>query len=638
MRLRSVTYALNPGSSPGLLALRRQLANRGATAPPEVLGPVGALSELQAICGGMLTGRGGPNAGNRPSLTKDLSVALGSLGPEVRTAAAPTLTDFQRELPRLARRLDRPQGARVLALTLRPLLERLATPDVVRAAWRDVVATFLDTAEGAEQCELRLRQLVELAEHTGVDWERRRVTLEYVLSDDARVLAQIGALDRQPGGDPEFGRVDEACRITLCEERIAEPEARSSTAVWFVIDDAALERGYLAVGPVQLFDAGLWPDGARPGGVLERSLDDFQPPPELFAWDEAAPWFTSLPEADHRIFARVWVTDAPVAEARQRARAVLQAMIDLAKSDSAWVVLEGTASWREVGGWSGSSFMHPSEVEAARGPVHPVFERTARGLEEFRPDFVERLLRDDPVAVEAIDDALWTVSVERAAGAPQRIVLAIRALERTLSRAREQAEESWTEAAKRYLRAPWVEYALRNELLDAGISAIDGLPRRNAEDQALYEEVHDVVWPVTGPGERIFEVVGLAKCAARVLAALPDGSMEQRLVREADAVLTLAEVARVRISELGTRFDRLLARLERQRNALVHGTGTVHPVLSTVDDFAVVLARYVAQEAMRQAETGKEPLIELERERVRALEVDAQLEAGAAPLDVLFRD
>ena len=60
------------------------------------------------------------------------------------------------------------------------------------------------------------------------------------------------------------------------------------------------------------------------------------------------------------------------------------------------------------------------------GPVHPVFERTAENLLGFQGDFLERWLAGDAVAAEAVEDALWTVSVERAPAAPQRIVLAIR--------------------------------------------------------------------------------------------------------------------------------------------------------------------------------------------------------------------
>src|ERR1019366_2356470 len=49
-----------------------------------------------------------------------------------------------RQQPRLHARLDTPQGARVAALSLRPLFSRLAEEAVVGAAWPDTVSAFLD--------------------------------------------------------------------------------------------------------------------------------------------------------------------------------------------------------------------------------------------------------------------------------------------------------------------------------------------------------------------------------------------------------------------------------------------------------------------------------------------------------------
>src|SRR4051812_35799531 len=98
MRPRTTRYGLNPRQPVGLHALRRQLEGRGEGAPPETLGPITALVELQRICQTMLAGRGGPNPSNRPSLTKDISNALKALGPKTRAALGATLTSFQKDI------------------------------------------------------------------------------------------------------------------------------------------------------------------------------------------------------------------------------------------------------------------------------------------------------------------------------------------------------------------------------------------------------------------------------------------------------------------------------------------------------------------------------------------------------------
>jgi len=103
-----------------------------------VLGPITALRELDAVCDGMLSGRGGPNLPNRASLVDELQRSLNQLGMLTRQAAHESLANFQSELARLTRRLDTPSGARVLKLQLGVLLDRLDAEEVVAAAWRDL--------------------------------------------------------------------------------------------------------------------------------------------------------------------------------------------------------------------------------------------------------------------------------------------------------------------------------------------------------------------------------------------------------------------------------------------------------------------------------------------------------------------
>ena len=387
MRTRGVIYALEPAGSPGLRALRRQLSQRGADAPPDVLGPVSALREFEAVCGSMLAGRGGPYPANRGSLIDDLSRALRELGPGTQAAAGQVLRDFQTQLPRLHARLDTPQGARVAALSLRPLFSRLAEEAVVGAAWPDTVSAFLDVDTCAEVCERRIAQLTELAENRGVDFSRWVSTAEGLLGDDAWVLSRYEegvAVDTSAG--PQFGRVDEERRVELCEQALAELASRSAVAVWLVIDNAAIRSGFLAVGPVWFFDGRLWPDGARSGTSMKQE-EGLSPPQELVDWDAAKGWFEHLPSVGHRVFARVWFDDASVTRAREHARRVVRDMIDVANSTSHWKLLDGAVSWREGGGWSGSTFM---DATAGDRLVHPVHERTATELDTFDRGLVTR--------------------------------------------------------------------------------------------------------------------------------------------------------------------------------------------------------------------------------------------------------
>ncbi len=63
----------------------------------------------------------------------------------------------------------------------------------------------------------------------------------------------------------------------------------------------------------------------------------------------------------------------PVGKARQQARRVFRALIDLARSQSLWVLLDGEVAWREQGGWSGSTFGRPMTEAERTAPPHPIF-------------------------------------------------------------------------------------------------------------------------------------------------------------------------------------------------------------------------------------------------------------------------
>jgi hypothetical protein len=62
-------------------------------------------------------------------------------------------------------------------------------------------------------------------------------------------------------------------------------------------------------------------------------------------------------------------------------------------------------------------------------------------------------------------------------------------------------------------------------MVDAGHAAVHGLPDRNRPDRPVYNQVHDAVFPVGGPGYRPFDVHGLAAVSDIALAHLEPGSV-----------------------------------------------------------------------------------------------------------------
>ena len=83
------------------------------------------------------------------------------------------------------------------------------------------------------------------------------------------------------------------------------------------------------------------------------------------------------------------------------------------------------------------------------------------------------------------------------------------------------------------------------------------------------------------------------------------------------------------------RFDIVLARAARQRNAAVHGSVTVPAVIANVLRFSSSLGHRLVHEALAAAAAGEPLLARLERERLIARERRAALSGGRTLNEVL---
>ncbi len=209
------------------------------------------------------------------------------------------------------------------------------------------------------------------------------------------MIGRDGALPPVPRSALNVAKgLPETDRLILCEARLAELPGQSQIVVWLVVDNAALPDQFLQLGPVWLFDGRYWPKDYGTEHIVSRIDPGLPEPPEFDDWGWASHEFARLPAGEHRVYARVTLEDTMTTSARTRARRVLQEMIDLAKSDSDWILLDGALSWRTTG-WSGESYSVPDETD-----THPVKERTATELQRFDANFIPRWVDGDRLVAE----------------------------------------------------------------------------------------------------------------------------------------------------------------------------------------------------------------------------------------------
>lgn len=591
----------------------------GNQAPPDALSLPAALEELKHVCASATHGRL-LNHDDRRSLLADLGRSVNGLGKQTAVAASPELANFRAELSELNARLRSAEGARAVALATGSLMEALGRSTVAVAAWRDVVAAYKDEATSAERCEADLKTLRDVSELRGNLWEPLGLAsrLQSILGDDAAAHSA------------EQSPVPVEERVTNCERMIGARPSVADCAVWFAFGSASLTSPYLELGPLLFVVRGYMPDGLTQPAVL----DDLGELPELAYWEDAESHLSQLPQ-EQVVLARVWLPNTFVDQAPRKARQTLESLLEIAKPASTWSLYDGHMAWSGGEGFWGSSFVDEVEWERNAPPVSPIFEGTQRALTDFKPGFVQRLADEEAVALEAVEDARWTIALGRTADASQRVALGTRALERTLGVAQAR-DESWLNVTTRFLKGPWVRLTLENELFDAAIAATSGLPGRHTHNAKAYKEIHDLVLPGHEPGLRIVSYAGLATIQAEYGDLWERNAFSGRIVREACAVLTEPNAALAALERLEARFDRLIARTERQRNSLIHGTRPTQAVLATIDHFVRTLNAYVAQESIRTAGSGEVPLRQLERWRMQGLARHQQLLEGEDPLIVLF--
>ncbi len=598
----------------------------------DVLGPYAAVQELDGVCSGILEGRGPINKANARSLAKDLSLSLSRLGPKLNHALEPVLDDFRRDLNQLAARLETGQGARIVQLSLGSLRQRFELPATTTSAWRDAVDAFADPATSSYDCELRLRQLSDLARARGHDWSALAPLIEDVLSDRAYAIARFRAVDA--AGD--YAGASEMDRVSFVEPTLEEPPAIGEVAVWLIFIRARLQRGWLQVGPVQFFDGKTFPERFRETAPQYRDLDEtFCLPPELDTWEEEGFWFSESAVED-RVFARVWLTGGPLASALERGREIASAAVELAAPNSRWILLDGAMAWRPpAGSFYGKSFADPRVIKEIESDVPVHFEPTGERLEELDANFLAAIADGESGARSALEDVRWFNSIGEMSTPAQRIALGTRILERRLSLAQANSD-TWAASVRRYLLAAWLRRELYLELFESVSFCVSQLRSAEVAAQDLYAELHDRVFPVEIPGRRGVDLLAIPEVAPRVTQALRLGMVEHRLSREMEQITRDSRAASDAVARLEARFGILLERAMRQRNALLHG-GNAEPVLlNSVDGFVRILGALAANEAMFAVIHTRAPLASLEQTRVEFLGVKASLQSGHDPTDALL--
>ncbi len=416
-------------------------------------------------------------------------------------------------------------------------------------------------------------------------------------------------------------------RLELCMGQVVRPPPQGELKIWFVIGHARLASTYLRVGPIQFFPADLWPDAIR-DGCPAIDTREFDRPTELEdEWSNL--YFGDLPRPN-TVLARVEIPHGPIAHARDRARDLLQGMIEAVGGNSGWLVLEGSAAYSEQTGWFGDMpIREPSSEDRFLRYGNPRDDPTGAQLAAFDPGFVQALVEGSGAAREAVEEVRWELAA-RESGPAQRLALRVRTLERALPVSR-KAKLSLGDAAARHLQGAWSWERFAGQLTDLAFSIPYGRGS-NEEIERLRSKLMNF-----GPQGRVrLSTENVASSVSQLADVVPAATVEGRLARELAQDLSSGDNALHRLKHWDSVFRTLLARSVRQRNAILHGAATVPAVIATCERFLAELTRLILGQRIIGAAQSTDLLARLEQVRGQCLARREKLADGLDPGRALF--
>jgi hypothetical protein len=617
-----------------LRALAQEL--RGdAKAPVHVLTPLAALDELVTTASSLVGGRDYVSKPDRTSMREDIQLALDRLGTSTSNLVKPLLRDFQaNDLRRLHDLLSDVEGARRARAGAEAVIREFGLRDAALGAWDDCLAAF-ENGDHSEDCRLRVAQFRELIERRGHGWEYIGQHLGRLIFDDRFAVAERGDISREEAeaGDPRApAGIPVERRLELCRDAILDAPAEIEVIVWLVFANAHLADGFLRLGPAQFFTSKLWPEGIR-DGCPALDTPDYERPREL-SDPRAELFFHGLPDEEH-VLVRVALEAGPVAGAEKRARDLVLGLVETATRDSGWVLLEGEPAYSERSGWWGSmGFANPQQMERIRRYAAPLHDHTGDELAKIDRSYVDALARREDAALDAVSELRWEQALRDAHDAPHRVGLATRILERALPISK-MAKIDLKDACTRHLREDSCFRQLRGELFDAGWGGLNALGGTEPEDE-LKVRLRAAIFPSGGGLSFTFVPKELIHHARELAKALPEGLMEQRIIAEAHQYTANPNAVLQRLSDHSSRFDRMIARSVRQRNAIIHGALLTPTVVQSCEQFILGLVSRVVRQTLTAAGTGEGVLERLENSRAAWLRQRDALMRGDPPGDVLF--
>lgn len=626
MRSHSVMYARQAALPDWLFALQHELGSKVFDGRRDLLMLSAVLDELDTVVAGLQRGHGTLGRPHWQSLLAELGHTREALGPTAAALVTVALTPLNDTTHRDSPPTMSTAGA--LASAIEQTRIALCEPSVRCAAWDDALEGFRDNI-APEQAAARLRILRDLVELTQGDWDGISSTLAGALNNDTsslRPMGYDGEVDLSAHQDAAGWSLQE--RLEACRVYVAKQPPTGPLIAWLAFDRAFLPDSYQPLGPAELWSVQVCPQWPREGrGRAAGPVPDLQ--------GDEHEMFLPTSNEPGRVLMRLDLGEHSSAGASEHARDLARTIVEMAATSSDWELLDGCAFVRAAHWWGSSLCPH---AEFQENPVH---EPTGRFLADLDPDLVAGLVARLPHVEELASDVKWAESMRRLPDDAQRAALSIRLLERRLPKVPEDqpgwgSQDGWISRARWWLRDGYANGQLFADLRDAAFEGVYGIEAKSGTNRELFMRYRALMLPPKGDLAFEYRPKAIMEGLSDLAEHLPEGGMETRIVSSAAAWFSDGSAAAERLKEHHQRFDVLLRRATRIRNAVLHGNNTVPAVVESLQSVleeltgAVVGAEFNAIESTQEIRDVLDHRRELRRAELAALHERAR------PQDVLF--
>jgi hypothetical protein len=634
VRSHSLTYSRQSAMEDWLGVFQHQLAGGGDDGRDDQLMPSAMLEELEGLVRGADAGLDPPNRFHWKVLRDELASTQSALGSATLAATTKAWAALERALVAGGPPQDAAQAG-PLRDAIADTRRALGDPAVRQAAWDDALEAHQDDAD-PESSEARIRVLADLCVVVGHDWKSLSDRLAQAINDNIIALVALGwpqPTDYAPTGmhDPAGLPMDQ--RLAVCRKGLASAAPYGPLVAWVGFDNAHLDAPYAQRGPLELWPGAAVPDGPTRGPGGERPAELSHPYCDMYFPDDLEhPW----------VLMRLELGDGFRAGAVQQARDLARTLVLLPDEQSGWQLMDGAAIFSST--WLGGKSIKPSrrreQFERDRRRDRVERDITAESLLNVDASFLGRVAQRHQVD-RAAADLQWWDSLDVIPDTAQRTALAVRLLERRLpiseaANLSAKVRHMWSERASWWLRDTWAYQQLVFEMQDAVFETISQLEHPWHPAHARLAELRDRIIPSQPKGRYLLHLDRAARHMAELGDTLEPYEMAHRIVLATAAHLKDGPAASVRLAEYRRRFDLLLARANRMRNATLHGGEIAGPVADSVAPFAMWMAGVVVTEeleALRHEESLAESLQRLRRLRQQQL---TRLNDGQQPIGVFW--